>query len=123
MDWGSLVARRSKKDPGDQGGWNIFPHGLGGGGHHESTSAPLGAMARSWAGWASDAELEKPATSTPGDDRGRQEAHRRAGAEVRATQVGTHAILGEYKNPAAVRKNIWACSRRQAWRTGNIQKK
>src|SRR5690606_22290963 len=30
MDWGSVVARRAKKDPPSQGGWNIFVTTSGG---------------------------------------------------------------------------------------------
>ena len=61
MDWGTLVARRAKKDPADQGGWNIFLTAwVGADIMNPLTSAPLGGQGeKGWAGWASDAELEK----------------------------------------------------------------
>jgi peptide/nickel transport system substrate-binding protein len=37
-------------------------------------------------------------------------------------QVGTHAILGEYKNPAAVRKNISGVLKTAGSAYWNIQK-
>ena len=30
MDWGTLVSRRAKQDPPDQGGWNVFHTTWGG---------------------------------------------------------------------------------------------
>jgi peptide/nickel transport system substrate-binding protein len=108
MDWGSLVARRAKKDPADQGGWNIFLTAwVGADIMNPLTSAPLsGAGDKAWAGWSKDDELEKlrdqfARAETDADKKRLAEA-----VQQRAMEVGTHAILGEYKNPAAVRKNI-----------------
>ena len=124
MDWGSLVARRSKKEPVEQGGWNIFLTAwVGADIMNPLTSAPLGGQGeKGWAGWASDATLEKLR-----DDYARAgtEADKKRLAEevqVRATQVGTHAILGEYKNPAAVRKNITGVLKTAGSAYWNIQK-
>ena len=124
MDWGSLVARRSKKDPADQGGWNIFLTAwVGADIMNPLTSAPLGGNGeKGWAGWATDAELEKlrdqyARATTEADKKRIAEA-----VQVRATQVGTHAILGEYKNPAAVRKNISGVLKTAGSAYWNIQK-
>ena len=124
MDWGSLVARRSKKDPADQGGWNIFLTAwVGADIMNPLTSAPLGGNGeKGWAGWASDAELEKLRDQYA---RATTEADKKRIAEqvqVRATQVGTHAILGEYKNPAAVRKNVTGVLKTAGSAYWNIQK-
>ena len=124
MDWGSLVARRSKKDPVEQGGWNIFLTAwVGADIMNPLTSAPLGAQGeKGWAGWASDATLEKlrddyARAGTDADKKRIAEA-----VQVRATEVGTHAILGEYKNPAAARKNISGVLRTAGSAYWNIQK-
>ncbi len=61
MDWSTLVARRAKKEPPAQGGWNIF--------HTWATafdvmtpavSAPLsGAGDKAWFGWPTSEEMER----------------------------------------------------------------
>ncbi len=124
MDWGTLVARRAKKDPVEQGGWNIFLTGwVGADILNPLTSAPLsGAGDKAWVGWASDAELEKlrdqyARATTEADKKRIAEA-----VQVRAMQVGTHAILGEYKTPAAVRKGVTGLVKAGAQVYWNVQK-
>ncbi len=124
MDWGSLVARRAKKEPADQGGWNIFLTAwVGADLINPLVNATLtGNGEKGWVGWASDAELERlrdqfARATTDADKKRLAEA-----VQVRATEVGTHAILGEYKNPAAVRKNISGVLRSPALALWNIQK-
>ena len=62
MDWQTLVTRRTKKDPADKGGWNVF--------HTFSVSAdalnPISnsyfvanGEKSSWFGWPTDPEMEK----------------------------------------------------------------
>ena len=61
MDWQTLVTRRTKKDPADKGGWNVF--------HTYSVSADiLNPIAnnyivangdKAWFGWPNDPEMEK----------------------------------------------------------------
>jgi peptide/nickel transport system substrate-binding protein len=108
MDWGTLVARRAKKDPADQGGWNIFLTAwVGADIMNPLTSAPLGGQGeKGWAGWASDAQLEKLRDDYARADTDADKKRIAEAVQIRAMQVGTHAILGEYKNPAAVRKNV-----------------
>lgn len=124
MDWGSLVARRAKKDMPDQGGWNIFLTAwVGADIMNPLTSAPLGGQGeKGWAGWASDAELEKlrdQYARAEGDTEKKRIAEL---VQVRAVAVGTHAILGEYKNPVAVRKNITGVLRTPGFALWNVQK-
>jgi peptide/nickel transport system substrate-binding protein len=108
MDWNSVVSRRAKKEPPAQGGWNIFctawvaPDIC----NPLANAAIGGAGEKSWFGWPSDAELEKLR-----DDfaRATEEPKKKALAEAiqaRAFEIGTHAPLGEYINPLAVRKSV-----------------
>jgi peptide/nickel transport system substrate-binding protein len=61
MDWGSVVARRAKKEPPAQGGWNIFITGTS----VLSSSSPITHVSlgmgceRAWFGWPCDQEFEK----------------------------------------------------------------
>jgi peptide/nickel transport system substrate-binding protein len=125
MDWGSLVARRAKKDPADQGGWNIFLTAwVGADIMNPLTSAPLGGQGeKGWAGWASDAELEKLRDQYAHAESDADKKRIAEAVQVRAVQVGTHAILGEYKNPAAVRKGVTGLVKAGANVYWNIEKK
>jgi peptide/nickel transport system substrate-binding protein len=60
MDWGTLVARRAKQDPPEQGGWNIFCTTWGGlAVSNPGSSYPLrGNGTQGWFGWPTDAKLE-----------------------------------------------------------------
>ena len=60
MDWGSVVARRAKKEPPAQGGWNIFITGTS----LLTSSNPITHVAlstncdKAWFGWPCDKGLE-----------------------------------------------------------------
>src|SRR5262249_13173619 len=78
-DWGTMVTRRTKKDPPDKGGWNIFHTTVGGGG----LSLPLTNFAtnascegNAWFGWPCDerAEALKLAYTRAVDDASRRQA-------------------------------------------------
>ncbi|MBM3546478.1 MAG: ABC transporter substrate-binding protein [Alphaproteobacteria bacterium] len=60
-EWGNVVARRAKKDPPEQGGWNIF-HTSSGGSTMSLPFVNIGTFTlcdASWFGWPCDAEAEK----------------------------------------------------------------
>jgi peptide/nickel transport system substrate-binding protein len=61
MDWGSVVARRSKKEPPAQGGWNIFITGttvLTSSSPVTHTSLGMGCE-KAWFGWPCDDKFEQ----------------------------------------------------------------
>ncbi|BBK38631.1 ABC transporter substrate-binding protein [Allostella sp. ATCC 35155] len=61
MDWGSVVARRAKKEPPAQGGWNIFVTGttvLGSSSPITHVSLGMGCE-KAWFGWPCDAKMEE----------------------------------------------------------------
>ncbi|HET6238364.1 MAG TPA: ABC transporter substrate-binding protein [Acetobacteraceae bacterium] len=61
MDWGSVVARRAKKDPPDKGGWNVFFTGWSG----TDMFNPAGHLslrgngASAWFGWPTAPKIEE----------------------------------------------------------------
>ena len=75
-DWGTLITRRSSKEPIEKGGWSIFHTWFVG---PDITSPALnsplrGAGEKSWFGWPSDAKLEELrdawfAAPTPADQK------------------------------------------------------
>jgi peptide/nickel transport system substrate-binding protein len=109
MDWQSLVAKRAKKEPVDQGGWNIFLTAW--------TSADLlnpisnaafqaQGVKSGWFGWAEDAKLEELRDQFARETDEVKKKQFAEEAQLRAIEIGTHAHLGEYINPSAVRKGV-----------------
>jgi peptide/nickel transport system substrate-binding protein len=107
-DWQTLVARRAKKDPPAQGGWNVFMTVFA----NVDAMSPLTMQAlnaacdKAWFGWPCDDEIEKLRGEFARTD---DEAGRKKIAEqlqVRAMEVVTHVPLGEYNAPSAARKNL-----------------
>ena len=108
MDWQTLVSRRAKKDPPAQGGWNIFLTVWASidAANAISMNALNAACDKAWFGWPCDQELERLRDAFARAD---DEQERKALAEqmqVRAMEVGTHVPVGEYRIPAAARKNL-----------------
>ncbi|BBK43632.1 ABC transporter substrate-binding protein [Allostella vacuolata] len=60
MDWGSVVSRRTKKEPPAQGGWNIFITGTSiVGSANPMTNVSIGmGCEKAWFGWPCDAGFE-----------------------------------------------------------------
>ncbi|HEU4351703.1 MAG TPA: ABC transporter substrate-binding protein [Burkholderiales bacterium] len=108
MDWNTVVSRRAKKEPPAQGGWNIFCTAwVAPDIWNPLANAAIGAAGeKSWFGWPSDEQLEKLRDDfARATDEGRKKALAEA-IQARAFEIGTHAPLGEYVNPLAVRKNV-----------------
>jgi peptide/nickel transport system substrate-binding protein len=61
QDWGTIVGRRSKKEPVAQGGWNIFHTGSGTASQANPMSSNISTTicGDAWFGWPCDPELEK----------------------------------------------------------------
>lgn len=108
MDWSSVTSRRAKKDPIEQGGWNMFPTWwIGGDLLNPLTSVALIANPdKAWPGWPSDAKMEELRAAFAAADG--LEAQKKAAAEVqkRAIEIGTHINLGTYFVPVGYRDNV-----------------
>jgi peptide/nickel transport system substrate-binding protein len=108
-DWGTLVARRAKKEPPEQGGWNLF-HTTSGG---ASVYSPLtnftinsGCGRTNWFGWPCDEETERlrAAYAVALHDNARQAVlaalHRRLWESLPTIPIG------QYVTPYAARSNV-----------------
>ena len=109
MDWQTLVGRRAKRDAPEKGGWNLFLTAW----DAPDIWDPLGNAAldargekSGWLGWAHDEKLlglrEQYMRET---DESKKKKLAEA-VQVRAFEIGNHAPLGEYRQPAAMRKNV-----------------
>jgi len=119
MDWQTLVGRRSKKDPPDKGGWNMFLTAWQGPDiWNPIANAALDTRgeASGWFGWGKDdkiVELRNQFMREIDDAKKKKLAE---AIQVRAFEVATHVPLGEFDAPLAARKNVTGFFRQ----TGNF---
>jgi peptide/nickel transport system substrate-binding protein len=107
-DWQSVVARRVKKDPPAQGGWNVFFTSWGSIDVMDPVSTNFfnASCEKATFGWPCDATLEKLRDTYA---RETDVSKRKAIAEsvqVRVSEYPTHIHLGQYLQPTAYRKNL-----------------
>jgi peptide/nickel transport system substrate-binding protein len=105
MDWGSVVARRAKKEPPAQGGWNIFITGttvLNSSSPMTHTSLAM-ACDKAWFGWPCDKQFEEMRTSWAFAS---DTAKRKQIAEAlskRAYEQVPYISFAQWRNPVAYR--------------------
>jgi peptide/nickel transport system substrate-binding protein len=108
MDWSSITSRRAKKDPIEQGGWNMFPTWwIGGDLLNPLSNASLVADPnKAWPGWPTDPKMEELRAAFAAANG--LDAQKKAAADVqaRAYDIGTAANLGIYFVPVGYRDNV-----------------
>ena len=108
MDWGTLISRRTKKEPADKGGWNIF--------HTFTVAADIlnpisntymvAQGEKSWFGWPTDPEMEKLRDAFSKEtDPVKAKALAKA-VQDRAIETAQYGWIGQWYGPGAVRKNV-----------------
>jgi peptide/nickel transport system substrate-binding protein len=108
MDWQTLVARRTKKDAPDAGGWNAFMTAwVAADVMNPVSTAYLNASCdKALFGWPCDAQLEKLRDDFAREaDPVKQKAIAEA-VQVRSIEVTPEIPIGEYISPVAMRKNV-----------------
>ncbi len=107
-DWGTLITRRSSKDPVEKGGWSIFHTWFVGPDMvNPALNSPLrGAGEQSWFGWPSDPKLEELRDAwfeagTPEDQKKAAEA-----LQLRAFETVPYVPTAQFIIPTAYRTNI-----------------
>jgi peptide/nickel transport system substrate-binding protein len=108
IDWGTVVQRRAKKDPPEQGGWNVFFTFLGGPGNVTPASniAIRATGGSAWFGWPDIPKLE--ALRLSWFDAPDLAAQKKVCEAVQAEWWNgpTYANLGMYFQPTAFRTSI-----------------
>jgi peptide/nickel transport system substrate-binding protein len=108
MDWQTLVARRTKKDAPDAGGWNAFlTSWVAADVMNPVSTAYLNASCeKALFGWPCDAQLEKLRDDFAREvDPAKQKAIAEA-VQLRTIEVTPEIPVGEYVQPAAMRNNV-----------------
>lgn len=109
MDWQTLVSRRAKKDAPKDGGWNMFctawvapdiwsPI--------SNAALPARGKATPWFGWPEDAKMEQLRNAFMRETDLNKRKKIAADVQQRAFEIATHAPLGEWVQPQAIRTNV-----------------
>jgi peptide/nickel transport system substrate-binding protein len=125
-DWGTMLARRGKKDAPEQGGWHIFHTTVGG----ASAQSPISNFLISatcdganWPGWPCSPDIEKLRNSFA---RAQSEAETKATLDALDTQLWKELPViqtGQYATPFAWRNNITGVLQSPVIAFWNIEKK
>ncbi len=107
MDWGSVVARRAKKEPPAQGGWNIFITGTNVlSAASPATNNPIAmGCEKAWFGWPCDLKFEELRTSwafAPDLAKRKQIA---VELSKRAYELVPYISFAQWRNPVAYRSD------------------
>jgi peptide/nickel transport system substrate-binding protein len=113
MDWQTLVARRTKKDPVSQGGWNIAMTAAAAvllidpvNNHYAEASGD-----RAQFGWPLDEEIEKLRLAFVSEGDAKKQLQIAEQVQKRILELGVTVPLGQFLQPMARRKGV----------TGNIE--
>jgi peptide/nickel transport system substrate-binding protein len=108
MDWGTLVTRRTKKDPAGQGGWSIFFTSSGGleGSNPAFNIATSAACDKAWWGWPCDPKLEELRSQwslAKSLDERKKLAQQ---IQITATEDVIYVPWGVWRTPSAMRTSL-----------------
>ncbi len=108
-DWGTVITRQPRKDPPDQGGWNLFVTGASGATmFHPLTNigTNMSCDGRNWSGWPCDEAAEKirAAFIDASDDATRVRLAHELQARLAETQP--YRVLGQVDIPYARRAAV-----------------
>jgi peptide/nickel transport system substrate-binding protein len=108
MDWQTLVARRVKKDPPDKGGWHAFLTSWVAADILNPVMAGFfnASCDKAMFGWPCDQEMEKLRDQFARETSAAKQKTIAEAVQVRLTQFPTHIPLGQWYQPAAVRRNV-----------------
>jgi peptide/nickel transport system substrate-binding protein len=125
MDWQTLVARRTKKDPLNAGGWSAFFTSWG----SVDIMDPVGAAFLNAScdkapfGWPCDAELEKLRAQFAQETDPAKQKDIAEAVTARAAEYPTYAPLGQFTVPTAVRKEVTGLLPAASLALWNVEKK
>jgi len=106
LDWPSILMRRTRKDPVEKGGWNMFITGWGAPDRMNPLFIPplTGNGEKGWFGWPTDEKLEALKTEFLFAADSKQRIAIAEQIQLRAYESGILAPIGESKSLMAVRK-------------------
>ena len=107
-DWGTIVERRTSKEPLDKGGWSMFPLGAPAADYRDPVFATnlRGNGTAAWFGWPTDPEMESLRNAWMDTTDPAEQKRLDAATQLRAFETVPYIPLGQYLPPAAYRKNL-----------------
>ncbi|HSU05525.1 MAG TPA: ABC transporter substrate-binding protein [Acetobacteraceae bacterium] len=108
VDWGTVVQRRTSKEPLDKGGWSLFPYGAPAPEYRDPVFATnLRAIGqKAWFGWPTDEKLEAMRNTWMDSNDPAERKQLDAAIQVEAFELVPFVPLGQYLPPAAWRNNL-----------------
>ncbi len=109
MDWQTLVSRRAKKDAPSAGGWNMFCTAwVAPDIWSPVNNAALDARGdkSGWFGWPDGPKLQDLRAQFMRETDAAKKKKLAEAVQAEAFNIATHAPLGEYVQPAAIRSNV-----------------
>ncbi|MBI3196214.1 MAG: ABC transporter substrate-binding protein, partial [Rhodospirillales bacterium] len=125
MDWQTLVTRRTKKDPADKGGWNVFhTYSVSADALNPISNAYFAANGdKAWFGWPNDPEMEKLRDQYAKETDPAKGKALAAKIQTRALETGQFGWLGQWYGPGATRSNVTGWLKAPVPVMWNIEKK
>jgi len=108
MDWQTLVARRTKKDPLNAGGWSAFLTSWVAADILNPVMAGFlnSSCDKAMFGWPCDEKMEKLRDDFSRTTDLAKQKEIAAAVQVRAMEIGTHANVGQWYSPVAFRTGV-----------------
>jgi peptide/nickel transport system substrate-binding protein len=110
LDWGTVVQRRTSKEPLDKGGWSLFPYGAPAAEYRDPVFATnlRGNGNDAWFGWPSDDKLEAMRNTWMASTDPAERTQLDADIQARAFETVPFIPLGQYLPPSAWRSSLSA---------------
>lgn len=109
MDWSTLTSRRAKKEPPEQGGWNVF-HTYATGADAQTPVTNIGTsgggVERAWFGWPADEKVEKLRDAWARESDPAKKKALIDELQARLFEVVPFANYGQWFQPMAWRKGL-----------------
>ncbi len=125
MDWQTVVARRSRKDPPQQGGWHAFLTSWVSADilNPVMTGFVNAGCERAMFGWPCDEQMEKLRDQFARETDPAKQKEIAAAVQKRNAEVTTHIHLGQWYQPGAARKTVTGFPTAPAPVFWNVEKK
>jgi peptide/nickel transport system substrate-binding protein len=107
-DWGTIVERRTSKEPLDKGGWSVFPFGAPATEYRDPVFATnlRGNGEAAWFGWPTDPEMESMRDAWMDSTDPAEQRRLDAVTQQRAFVTVPYIPLGQYLPPSAYRQSL-----------------
>jgi len=108
MDWQTLVSRRTKKEPLNQGGWSAFLTSWVAADILNPVMAGFvnSSCEKAMFGWPCDEKMEKLRDDFARTTDAAKQKEIATAVQVRAMEIGTHIHAGQWYSPVAFRKDV-----------------